>query len=144
ARLTALANEVATVKSRIDSTAGVSETKKAEFATLAQAFDSVRVKFGVAAGRVGGAAPTPGAGGGGGGGGGRFGAANSADVLGRLGQVKSAIANVWETPSEGARRQASEAVAALQAALPEAEDVLVRATTLGRALRAHGLTLGAP
>jgi photosystem II stability/assembly factor-like uncharacterized protein len=144
-RLSTLAGQVATVRARIDSVAGVPADTKSQFTAFAQAFDSVRVKFGVAPGRAAGAAaPAAAPAAGGGGGGGRFAAANQADALGRLGAVKSLVANVWETPSDGSRRQAQEAVAALEAATAEANAVLARARTLGAALTTHGLTLGTP
>ena len=127
---------------------GVPAATKTQFAAFAQAFDSVRVKFGVAAGRAAGAAApmvAPPAGGpGGGGGGGRFGAANNDDALARVGQIKSLVIGIWETPSEGSRRQAADATAALRAAITEANGLLARQRALEAALTPHGLSLSAP
>ncbi len=146
ASLTTLAGQVATVKSKLDSTANLSAEARSRFTALAQAFDSVRVKFGVGPGRVAGApAPAAPAAGGGGEGGGGFGAAaNTANALARLGQVKGLVAGIWESPSDGSRRQAAEATAALDAAIVEAERVLAEARAVGTLLAPFNLTIGTP
>jgi hypothetical protein len=149
ASLTALANPMATVKARLDSMPAVPEATKSQFTALAQAFDSVRVKFGVAPGRASGAAAAaggpPAGGGGGGGAAARLGAGAgaNADVLARVGQIKGLVAGIWETPSEGSRKQAAAAVADLRAAMTEANTVLQRARALESALATHGLSLNA-
>jgi photosystem II stability/assembly factor-like uncharacterized protein len=143
-QLRTLADQVATVKSKLDATANLPAEARTRFTTLEQEFNRVRVKFGVAPGRVAGAAaPTPAAAPGGGGGG-RFGAANTDDALGRLGTVKGLIAGIWETPSAGSRRQAEEATQALDAAMRDAEAVIANARTLGTTLAPFNLTLGTP
>jgi hypothetical protein len=148
ATLSTLANEIATVKSKLGETANLPADVRSRFTALEQAFDSVRVKFGVAPGRVAGspapAAPAPGGpGGGGGGGGGGFGggAAATANALARVGQVKGLIGGIWETPSEGSRRQASEATTALDAAMNEANAVLTTVRSLAPALAPFNLVL---
>jgi photosystem II stability/assembly factor-like uncharacterized protein len=147
ASLTTLAGQIATVKAKLADTPNLPADARSRFTALEQAFDSVRVKFGVAAGRAPGApapAAAPGGGGGGGGGGGFGGAAAAANPLARLGQVKSLIAGIWETPSDGSRRQAGEATAALDAAIAEATRVLDSARALGSTLAPFNLTLGTP
>jgi photosystem II stability/assembly factor-like uncharacterized protein len=143
ASLTTLAGQIATVKSKLGDVPNLPADARTRFTALEQAFDSVRVKFGVAAGRAPGA-PAPAAAPGGGGGG--FGAAalNTTNALARLGQVKGLIAGIWETPSEGSRRQAADATAALDAAITEANAVLANARTLGTTLSPFNLTLGTP
>jgi hypothetical protein len=130
------------VKSKLGDVPNLPADARTRFTALEQAFDSVRVKFGVAAGRAPGAAAPAAAPGGGGG----FGAAalNTTNALARLGQVKGLIAGIWETPSEGSRRQAADATAALDAAITEANAVLADARTLGTTLSPFNLTLGTP
>jgi photosystem II stability/assembly factor-like uncharacterized protein len=141
ASLTTLAGEIATVKARLGETPNLPADVRSRFTALETAFDSVRVKFGVAAGRPAGApAPAVPAGGGPGGGGG-FGAAAASNALARVGQAKGLIGGIWETPSEGSRRQAGEATAALDAALTEADAVLATVRSLAPALAPFNLVL---
>jgi hypothetical protein len=141
ASLTALAGEIATVKARLGETANLPADVRTRFTALETAFDSVRVKFGVAPGRPAGtAAPATGAGGGPGGGG--FGGGGGAsNALARVGQVKGLIGGIWETPSDGSRRQASEATAALDAAMTEADAVLATVRSLAPVLAPFNLVL---
>jgi photosystem II stability/assembly factor-like uncharacterized protein len=146
-RLTTLASQIAVVKSKLDSTPSLTAANKTSFAALEQAFDSVRVKFGVQPGRLPGAMAVPpaaGPGGGGGGFGAFGGAANTANVLGRLGTVKGAIAGIWETPSSSVQQQATATSRELDVAIAEANRVLASAQTVGRSFTAAGLTLGVP
>ena len=149
-RLNTLGTQIAIVKSKLDSTASVSEAAKTQLVALEKAFDAQREKFGVAAGRVPGP-PAPGAAGGGpgggpGGGGGGFGggAANPANALGRVSTAKGALVGVWEVPSPASLTQASSATAALEAAMREAVALFSQAGGVNDALKPSGLALQLP
>jgi len=147
-RLNALGTQIATVKSKIDSTPNVMAISKARLDALEKAFDALRVKFGVAPGRVAGATPAPGGqggpGGGGGGGGFGGGAANAANALGRVAAVKGALIGVWEVPSVASRTQAAAATVALEEAMKEAVALFSQAGAVNESLKSSGLALQLP
>ncbi|MCL4214721.1 MAG: hypothetical protein KJZ74_12495 [Gemmatimonadales bacterium] len=147
-RLNTLGTQIAIAKSKLDSTQNVSAAARTQLAALEKAFDAIRVKFGVAAGRVpgpaAGAGPGGPGGGGGGGGFGGFGGANAENALGRVGAIKNALIGVWEVPSAGSRAQASAATAALDAAMRDAAPVFAMVGGVNDALRPTGLSLQVP
>ena len=106
---------------------------KSQFDALNKSFDALRPKFGV-----------PMAAGGGGGGRGGRGGGDPRNALARAGAVKGQIAGVWESPSAGASRQASEARSALQGAITEANGFLARARTMSQTLKRYSVTLDVP
>jgi hypothetical protein len=69
------------------------------------------------------------------------GAANDANVLGRIGQVKSNVLAVWEAPSDALRQQASAARTALDAAIAEVTAFMPKARALSAKLAAAGITM---
>lgn len=147
ARLNTLGTQIAIVKSKLDSTANVSDAAKAQLTALEKSFDALRVKFGVAAARLPGppaqgAAGGPGGGGGGGGFGG--GGVNAENALGRVGAIKAALVGVWEVPSAGSRNQATAATTALDAAMKEAPALFTQAGGVNDAFKASGLALQIP
>jgi photosystem II stability/assembly factor-like uncharacterized protein len=144
AALTALGREIGAVTARLDSVTAVPADVRAQFQALAAEFDSVRVKFGVAAAAAPGAQAGGPGGGGGGGGGGFGGAANNANALGRVSGAKTTLIGVWEMPSEAVVRQAAEAQAALSAANAEADALLRRVPAVSQALGRSGITLTVP
>ena len=139
APMAALLTEVRKAAAKIDSTPTLPDSVKTQFAAFRKDFDVVRAKFGVGAPAV---AFGPGGGGGGGGGAG-FGA-NDANVLARLGAVKSGLLGVWETPSASVQSQAATAKAALEAAATESKAFMARAKTMSAILAANGITLTVP
>lgn len=149
-RLTALATQVAIVDSRLDTAANVSAAAKATYGTFKATFNDVRTKFGVQPGRLPGAAPagTPGQGGpgGGGGGGGGFGAqfAQPGNALGRVGQLKGLLIGIWEEPSAASRRNSSDAIKALDAAIREAEALLGQVSRINEAFKPSALAITLP
>ncbi len=134
--LAALNTEIGRVAVKVDSSAAPANVK-ADWAAFRKDFDAVRAKFGVGI-------PVGGFGGGGGGGGAAAQAAQAANVLGRLGNIKGAIMGIWETPSEASVRQANDAKAAVNAAVPEIAPIIARARALSQALSTHGVTLTVP
>jgi hypothetical protein len=104
---------------------------KADFTGFQEAFDAVRVKFGV---------PMAG----GGGGFGRRGGGDPANVLGRVSSVKSGIMSIWEVPSDALVNQYYEASPLLDAAIGEAEEALEQARLLAAKLEDFDLTLTLP
>jgi len=131
--VTTLGRQIVAAQAKIDSLGNVPADVKAQLMALRAEYDSVRVKFGVNVG-----APQ---GGGGGGGGGFGGQQNAANVLGRLGGIKSAIVNVWEVPGAAVIQQANDARTALDAAIAEAEALQARVAPVSAALARHGVTL---
>jgi hypothetical protein len=113
---------------------------KAQFAAVQKEWDTVRVKFGVPPG-VGG-----GQGGQGGGGGGRGGGApvNTADIVGRTGNVKGQIMTFYDLPSASLMTQYSDVRLALPKAIVELNAFLAKAAALSQALAKHGVTLTVP
>ncbi len=140
-QLTAVAQQMADIQARIDSAPAMSADARQAFAAFKAQFDSVRVKFGVAPGRVTGAPQAGGARAGG-----AFGGSGSAgsNALGQLASVKGQIGGIWESPSEALRTQAQAASSALEAAIAEAGRVLESARTVGATLAPFGRTLSVP
>lgn len=136
ARLSTLRLQLGQVDAKLDSVTGMPTADREAYDALRAAYNALRPSFGLAAPAVGGA--TGGAGGGGGGG---FGAVNAANIYGRFTQLKSGIANVWETPSAGTLAQVRTSRQDLARVLGEATALLDRATRVGRALQPYGLTL---
>ena len=135
APMTALLAEVRKAAAKMDSTPTVADSVKTQFATFRKDFDAVRAKLGVGA-------PAFAAGPGGGGGAG-FGT-NDANVLARLGAVKSGMLGLWETPSESVQSQATSAKAAVEAAVAESKTFMARARTMSALLAANGITMAVP
>jgi photosystem II stability/assembly factor-like uncharacterized protein len=133
-QLNALHPQMTATVTALASNTSVPANVKQQFEALNRDYEAVRVKFGVPAGG-------PPAGRGGGGGGGRGGGAPDQNVLNRVATVKGAIMNIWEPPSAAMTTQASNARAALSAAISEATSVIARARTVSAALRPHGVTL---
>ena len=123
------------ISSKLGGMANVPAAVKTQFDSVNKEFDAVRVKFGVPP-------PQPPAGGGRGGGGG--GGAPSQDVVSRTAGVKSAIANIWEMPSDALLKQYNDVKLALPRAIAEANALLVKAMPLSQALKKHDLTLNVP
>jgi photosystem II stability/assembly factor-like uncharacterized protein len=134
APMTALLAEVRKAATKMDSTPTLADSVKTQFATFRKDFDAVRAKLGVGA-----PAFTAGPGGGGAG----FGA-NDANVLARLGAVKSGMLGLWETPSASVQSQATSAKAALEAAVAESKTFMARARTMSALLAANGITMAVP
>ncbi|MDQ8168228.1 MAG: hypothetical protein P3C09_10770 [Gemmatimonadota bacterium] len=136
APMTALLAEVRKAATKMDSTPTLADSVKTQFAAFRKDFDAVRAKLGVGA-------PAFAAGPGGGGGGAGFGA-NDANVLARLGGVKSGMLGLWETPSESVQKQAAAAKAAVEAAVAESTTFMARARTMSALLAANGITMVVP
>lgn len=136
APMTALLAEVRKAATKMDSTPTLADSVKTQFAAFRKDFDAVRAKLGVGA-------PAFAAGPGGGGGGAGFGA-NDANVLARLGGVKSGMLGLWETPSESVQKQAAAAKAAVEAAVAESKTFMARARTMSALLAANGITMTVP
>jgi len=118
---------------KLKTAANVPDAVKTQFADVSKQFDSVRVKFGVgvpaAAGRAGG--------------GGR-GGADPSNILARTGATKGAIMGIWETPSAGMLRQATEAKAALAKAIAEADALLPKISAASVVLKKYDITITVP
>jgi hypothetical protein len=104
---------------------------KEDLTGFQEAFDEVRVKFGV---------PMAG----GGGGFGRRGGGDPANVLGRVASVKSSIMSIWEVPSDALVNQYYEVSPLLDAAIGEAQESLEQARLLAAKLEDYDLTLTLP
>ena len=135
--MTALLAEVRKAAAKIDSTPTLADSVKTQFAAFRKDFDAVRGKLGA------GAPAVPFGPGGGGGGGAGFGA-NDANVLARLGAVKSGMLGLWETPSESVQTQAASAKAAVEAAVAESKTFMARARSMSALLAANGITMAVP
>jgi hypothetical protein len=144
--LTSLGMQLMTVQPKVKAASNVPDAVKAQVEALGKQFDSVRVKFGVAAAvapGTGGGRGAGGAGGAGGGGGGR-GGADPANVLGKLSGAKNNIIAFFETPSAATLKQGADAKAALPKAIAEANAVLKEAAKLSAALKSADITLTVP
>jgi hypothetical protein len=137
--MTALLAEVRKAAAKIDSTPTLADSVKTQFAAFRKDFDAVRGKLGAGAPAV----PFGPGGGGGAGGGAGFGA-NDANVLARLGAVKSGMLGLWETPSESVQTQAASAKAAVEAAVAESKTFMARARSMSALLAANGITMAVP
>jgi len=125
--------QVTEISESIGDMAGVPAEVKAEFTSFQDAFDELRVKFGV---------PLPAAGGGRG-----FrgrGGGDPANLLTRVSSLKNNIGSIWETPSGALVRQSYEVGPLLDAAISEAEGLLDRARTLAQTLEEYDITLEVP
>ena len=101
-----------------------------------EAWDELRVQFGV-----------PMAAGGGGRGGfgrGRGGGGNPANVLARAGALKGTILSFWEAPSAALIGQYYDVKPALEGAIADAEAMLLRAEALSEMLDGEGITMEVP
>lgn len=127
------------IAGKIGGMANVPAPVKAQFEALNKEFDAVRVKFGVP--------PPPPQGGGRGGGGGGFGGGgggSSADVVNRAGNLKAAIAGIWEMPSDSLVKQYNDVKIALPKAIADANAMLVKAMPVSQALKKYDLALTVP
>ena len=104
---------------------------RAEFTAFQEAFDELRVKFGV-----------PMSGGGGGRNFGRGG--DPANLLARTSTLKRNISSFWEVPSDALVNQFYEVTPLLEMAIGEAQETLERARALARMLEDHEITLTVP
>ena len=134
APMTALLAEVRKAAAKMDSTPTLADSVKTQFAAFRKDFDAVRAKLGAGAPAV---AFGPGGGGAGFGG-------NDANVLARLGAVKSGVLGAWESPSESVQKQAASAKTAVEAAVAESKAFMVRARAMSALLAANGITLAVP
>ena len=135
APMTALLAEVRKAAAKMDSTPTLADSVKTQFAAFRKDFDAVRAKLGAGAPAV---AFGPGGGGGAGFGG------NDANVLARLGAVKSGVLGAWESPSESVQKQAASAKTAVEAAVAESKAFMARARAMSALLAANGITLAVP
>jgi len=135
APMTALLAEVRKAAAKMDSTPTLADSVKTQFAAFRKDFDAVRAKLGAGAPVV--------AFGPGGGGGAGFGSSD-ANVLARLGAVKSGMLSVWETPSASVQSQATSAKTAVEAAVAEAKTLMARARSMRALLAANGITMAMP
>jgi len=133
APMTALLAEVRKAAAKMDSTPTLADSVKTQFAAFRKDFDAVRAKLGAGAPAV---AFGPGGGAG-------FGS-NDANVLARLGAVKSGMLGVWESPSASVQSQATSAKAAVEAAVTESKTFMARARAMSALLAANGITMTVP
>jgi hypothetical protein len=127
-------SQVVDISGDIDDMENVPAEVKEEFTAFHEAFDEIRVKFGV---------PLPAAGSGRGGFRGRRGA-DPANVLARISTLKSSISSFWEAPSSALMGQSDEAGPLLETAMGEAEELLNRARGLAATLGEYDITLTVP
>ncbi len=132
--LDALYAQVVEIADTIGDMENVPDEVKEDFSAFQEAFDEVRVKFGV---------PLP-AGGGGSRRFGRRGGGDPANVLGRASTLKSSIMAFWEPPSGALVSQFYEVSALLDAAVGEGAESIDRARALAATLEEYGLTLDVP
>ena len=128
--MTALLAEVRKAAAKMDSTPTLADSVKTQFAAFRKDFDAVRAKLGAGAPAV---AFGPGGGAGFGG--------NDANVLARLGAVKSGVLGAWESPSESVQKQAASAKTAVEAAVAESKAFMARARAMSALLAANGITM---
>jgi photosystem II stability/assembly factor-like uncharacterized protein len=131
--MTALLAEVRKAAAKMDSTPTLADSVKTQFAAFRKDFDAVRAKLGAGAPAV---AFGPGGGAGFGG--------NDANVLARLGAVKSGVLGAWESPSESVQKQAASAKTAVEAAVAESKAFMARARAMSALLAANGITMAVP
>ncbi|MSO49173.1 MAG: hypothetical protein EXQ49_04625 [Acidobacteria bacterium] len=120
---------------KISGMANVPDAVKTQFAAVQKEWDTVRAKFGVP--------PAIGAAGGGRGGGGGA-PANSPDIVGKAGNVKSQILAFYDMPSMSLMNQYADVRLSLPKAVVELNAFLSRATALSQALAKNGVTLTVP
>jgi len=131
--------QMADLAAKIAGMENVPADVKAQFDALNTELEAVRVKFGV---------PIPQGGGGGRGGRGGFGGfgggGNDENVVARVGQVKSQIMTFMEPPSDYLVRQYNAVRSELPRAISEANNMLVKAMSVGQALKPYGVALTVP
>jgi len=113
----------------------VSQGLKTAFDDFQEAWDELRVKFGV---------PIAAGGGRGRGGFGGRGGGNPADVLGRVDQLKGEILSFWEAPSDALVERYYRVRPELEAALVDAGGMLERARAMSERLDDEGITMEVP
>jgi hypothetical protein len=134
--LNTLHGQVTAASGELDGKDDASESVKAVFEAFEEAWDELRVQFGV-----------PMAAGGGGRGGfgrGRGGGGNPANVLARAGALKGTILSFWEAPSAALIGQYYDVKPALEGAIADAEAMLLRAEALSEMLDGEGITMEVP
>ena len=128
--------QVTAASEELEGQGEASESVKAVFEAFEEAWDELRVKFGV---------PIPVGGRGRGGfGRGRGAGSNPANVLARAGALKGSILSFWEAPSAVLVGQYYEVKPALEGAIAEAEAILLRARALSETLDREGITMEVP
>jgi hypothetical protein len=137
--LGALAPEVRRASAEITATNAPADVKT-QFAAFKTAFDASAAKFGVQTAALDTTQAQAGRGGGRGGGG----AAPDVSVFGRVVTLKTAIMNIWETPSPALVTQYTDLKAALTPAIAEANAVVARARTLSTTLQRYNITMRVP
>jgi hypothetical protein len=115
---------------------GVPGPLERDFQTFREAWDDLRVRFGVPA-------PAGGGRGGGGGFGGR-GGADPADVLARVDQLKGELVAFWEEPSDALLDRYYRVRPEMETALDEAEAMVERARALSERLDDEGVEMRVP
>ncbi len=113
---------------------------KAQFEALNKELEAVRVKFGVPIPQAGAGGGRGGRGGFGGGGGG----GNDDNVVARVGQVKNQVMAFSELPSDALMRQYTSVRAELPRAVTEANNMLMKAMSVGQSLKQYGVALTVP
>jgi photosystem II stability/assembly factor-like uncharacterized protein len=133
-QLDALYAQVVEIGSTIGDMEDVPPDVKTDFTGFQEAFDALRVKFGV---------PIP-ASAGGGRRFGRRGGGDPANVLARTSTLKSSIMAFWEAPSGAMVSQFYEVTVLLESAIQEAEESLGQARALAGTLEEYDVTLEVP
>jgi hypothetical protein len=123
--------DLETVADTIGDMDDVPDDVKSDLTEFREAFDEVRVKFGVP--MSGGGGRSFGRGGG-----------NPANALGRTSTLKNAIMSFWEVPSDALVNQFYEVSPLLDAAIGEAQESLEEARLLAAKLERYDLTLTLP
>jgi photosystem II stability/assembly factor-like uncharacterized protein len=106
---------------------------RSEFEAFHEAWDVLRVKFGVPIAAGGGRGRGRGRGGG-----------NPANVLGRVDQLRGEILSFWEAPSEALVDRYYRVRPELEAAIEEAREMLARARALSERLDDEGIAMEVP
>lgn len=131
--LNTLFPQIAAAAPKLRNAANAPAALKAQFEALTKEFDALRVKFGVpivaAVGR--------------GGGGGR-GGAGAENVVTRIATLKVQVNGIWESPSEAVVKQSTDAKAAVQGAVAEANALLAKLSAISSSLTTYDITLTVP
>ena len=133
-RLNRLHDALSAVAEQVEET-GVPDGLQRDFEAFQEAWEELRVKFGV---------PIAAGGGRGRGGFGGRGGGSPANVLARVGQLKGEILSFWEPPSDALMGRYYRVRPELEGALVEAEGFLVRAQALADRLDDEGISLTVP
>jgi hypothetical protein len=150
--LTALMAQMPDVATKVKDNSNVPTAVKTQFQAFNTEFDALSAKFGVTAPTPGGLTVVAGgrggrgggAGGGGRGGGRGGGGADSANVLGRAGNVKGQIMGFWELPSDYLMKQYTDVKVALPRAITDARAFFVKAMAMSQTLKKYNITLTVP